>query len=64
MLKTVHKPRNDLVKLFCPYNKCKHNYTIRLAPDTQQLQLIADEIVNGGHPYKILDDIRQNKSNS
>jgi hypothetical protein len=33
-----------------------------LHPTTQQLEQIADEIVNGGHPYKIIDDIRQNKS--
>jgi hypothetical protein len=33
-----------------------------LHPTTQQLEQIADEIVNGGHPYKILDDMRQNKS--
>ena len=33
-----------------------------LHPTTQQLEQIADAIVNGGHPYKILDDIRQNKS--
>ena len=31
---------------------------------TDQLQQIVDEIVNGGHPSKILDEIRQNKSNS
>ena len=40
------------------------NITIppELHPTTQQLEQIADEIVNGGHPNKILDDIRQNKS--
>jgi hypothetical protein len=32
-----------------------------LHPTTQQLEQIADEIVNGGHPYKIIDDIRQNR---
>ena len=31
---------------------------------TDQLEQIVDEIVNGGHPSKILDEIRQNKSNS
>ena len=35
-----------------------------LHPTTQQLEQIADEIVNGGHPNKIIDDIRQNKSDS
>jgi hypothetical protein len=37
------------------------NITIlsELHPTTQQLEQIADEIVNGGHPYKILDDIRR-----
>jgi hypothetical protein len=33
-----------------------------LHPTTQQLEHIADEIVNGGHPYMIIDDIRQNKT--
>jgi hypothetical protein len=33
-----------------------------LHPSTQQLEQIADEIVNGGHPFRIIDDIRQNKS--
>ena len=33
-----------------------------LHPTTDQLELIVDEIVNGGHPSKILDEIRQNKS--
>jgi hypothetical protein len=33
-----------------------------LHPTTEQLEKIADEIVGGGHPNKILDDIRQNKS--
>lgn len=33
-----------------------------LHPSTDQLEQIADEIVNGGHPYKIIDEIRQNKS--
>ena len=31
-------------------------------PTTQQLDQIVDAIVNGGYPYKILDDMRQNKS--
>ena len=35
-----------------------------LHPTTQQLEQIADEIVNSGHPNKIIDDIRQNKSDS
>jgi hypothetical protein len=35
-----------------------------LHPTTNQLEQIVDEIVNGGHPSKILDEIRQNKSNS
>ena len=40
------------------------NITIpsELHPTTQQLEQIADEIVNGGHPSKIIEDIRQNKS--
>jgi hypothetical protein len=33
-----------------------------LHPTTEQLEKIADEIVGGGHPNKILNDIRQNKS--
>jgi hypothetical protein len=33
-----------------------------LHPTTEQLEKIADEIVSGGHPYRIIDDIRQNKS--
>jgi hypothetical protein len=33
-----------------------------LRPTTNQLEQIVDEIVNGGHPSKILDEIRQNKS--
>jgi type II secretory pathway pseudopilin PulG len=33
-----------------------------LHPTTKQLDQIADEIVEGGHPNKILNDIRQNKS--
>lgn len=33
-----------------------------LHPTTKQLEKIAHEIVEGGHPNKILDDIRQNKS--
>ena len=33
-----------------------------LHPTTNQLEQIVDEIVNGGHPYKIIDGIRQNKS--
>jgi hypothetical protein len=33
-----------------------------LHPTTQQLDQIADAIVNGGHPYKIIDEMRsQNK---
>jgi hypothetical protein len=35
-----------------------------LRPTTNQLEQIVDEIVNGGHPSKILDELRQNKSNS
>jgi hypothetical protein len=35
-----------------------------LHPTIQQLEQITDEIVNGGHPYKVLDEIRQNKTNS
>ena len=35
-----------------------------LRPTTKQLEQIVDEIVNSGHPSKILDEIRQNKSNS
>ena len=33
-----------------------------LHPTTKQLEKIAHEIVEGGHPNKILNDIRQNKS--
>jgi hypothetical protein len=33
-----------------------------LHPTRDQLEQITDEIVNGGHPSKILDEIRQNKS--
>ena len=33
-----------------------------LHPTTEQLEQIIDAIVNGGHPSKILDEIRQNKS--
>ena len=33
-----------------------------LHPTTEQLEKIAHEIVEGGHPNKILNDIRQNKS--
>jgi hypothetical protein len=33
-----------------------------LHPTTEQLGKIAHEIVEGGHPNKILNDIRQNKS--
>ena len=33
-----------------------------LHPTTQQLEKIVDEIVNGGHPSKILDELRQNKN--
>jgi hypothetical protein len=32
-----------------------------LHPTTQQLEQITDEIINAGHLYKILNDIRQNK---
>jgi hypothetical protein len=40
------------------------NITIpsHLHPTTEQLEKIADEIVGGGHPNKILNDIRKNKS--
>ena len=33
-----------------------------LHPTTEQLEEIIDVIVNGGHPSKILDEIRQNMS--
>ena len=33
-----------------------------LHPTTEQLEQIIDAIVNSGHPSKILDEIRQNKS--
>ena len=33
-----------------------------LHPTTQQLEKIVDEIVNGGHPSKILEELRQNES--
>jgi|SRR4029078_7905137 len=33
-----------------------------LHPTTEQLEKIAHEIAEGGHPSKILDEIRQNKS--
>ena len=33
-----------------------------LHPTTKQLEKIAHEIAEGGHPSKILDEIRQNKS--
>ena len=33
-----------------------------LHPTTEQLEQIAHEVVEGGNPAKILDDIRQNKS--
>jgi hypothetical protein len=33
-----------------------------LHPTTKQLEKIAHEIAEGGHPSKILDGIRQNKS--
>ena len=33
-----------------------------LHPTTNQLEQIVDEIVNGGHPSKILDELKQNKS--
>jgi len=33
-----------------------------LHPTTKQLEKIAHEIAEGGHPFKILDEIRQNKS--
>jgi hypothetical protein len=43
------------------------NANITIPPDfhptTEQLEKIADEIVSGGHPYKILNEMRsQNKS--
>lgn len=42
------------------------NASITIPPDihptTKQLEKIAHEIVEGGHPNKILNDIRQNKS--
>ena len=33
-----------------------------LHPTTDELEQIVDEIVSGGHPSKVLDEIRQNKS--
>ena len=33
-----------------------------LHPTTEQLEKIAHEIVEGGHPSEIIDEIRQNKS--
>jgi hypothetical protein len=33
-----------------------------LHPTTKQLEKIAHEIAEGGHPSKILDEMRQNKS--
>jgi hypothetical protein len=33
-----------------------------LHPTTKQLEKIAHEIVEGGHPNKILDELKQNKS--
>ena len=33
-----------------------------LHPTTKQLEKIAHEMAEGGHPSKILDEIRQNKS--
>jgi len=33
-----------------------------LHPTTEQLEQIAHEVVEGGHPSKVLDEIRQNKS--
>ena len=33
-----------------------------LHPTTEQLEKIAHEIIEGGHPNKILNDIRQNKT--
>ena len=33
-----------------------------LHPTTRQLEKIAHEVVEGGHPNKILNDIRQNKT--
>jgi hypothetical protein len=33
-----------------------------LHPTTKQLEKIAHEIAEGGHPSKILDEIRKNKS--
>ena len=42
------------------------NANITIPPDfhptTEQLEQIAHEVVEGGHPAKILNDIRQNKS--
>ena len=35
-----------------------------LHPTTEQLEKIAHEVVEGGHPNKIIDEMRQNKSNS
>jgi hypothetical protein len=35
-----------------------------LHPTTGQLEKIAHEVVEGGHPNKIIDEMRQNKSNS
>ena len=32
-----------------------------LHPTTRHLEQIADVIVKGGHPYKILDELRQNR---
>ena len=33
-----------------------------LHPTTDQLEQIVDEIVSGGHPSKVLNEIRQNQS--
>ena len=35
-----------------------------LHPTTEQLEKIAHEVVEGGNPNKIMDEMRQNKSNS
>lgn len=35
-----------------------------LHPTTEQLEKVAHEVVEGGHPNKIIDEMRQNKSNS
>ena len=35
-----------------------------LHPTAKQLEQLVDEIVSGGHPSKVLDEIRQNMSKS